>query len=132
MPLSMQFCADNQTIIVTAVGVVNTGEICRMIRLLFADGRLRDGMNAIWDFRTARAPLSAADVMEIAFASKNSSRARGTVKTAIVVAGSNEYGLARLLEAHLDVLPAHISTFRDMNKATRWLSDRSSHDPLDW
>ena len=78
----------------------------------------------LWDL--TEADLSAIDTDEISdFASyaRHLAEARQGGRTAVVVGGSFEFGLARMFETHLEIggLPIEINSYRSLAEAMKWL-----------
>ncbi len=88
-----------------------------------ADPLFDKAMDTLWDFRaTSVTSMNSGDVVQLAHhSSEYTGRRGGYWKTAVLVAGDLNYGLARMFEAYVDSAPNDVMVFRDVESALKWL-----------
>ena len=114
---------ENGVAIMTAMWDVSGTEVCAAVRALYCDPRFKPGMAEIWDLRLARVKATVADIEDIVALGRDGVSRRGAGRTAIVAPSDLEFGLARMLEAAAETLPAKVHVFRSYDDGWRWLLD---------
>jgi len=111
-------------VIITASGPVNGKDIIEALIKMLQDPDFKEGMDALWDFRTVHSGNSeTAEIREIVSFVRANQKKRGiNYRVALVVSRDIDFGLARMFEAYSHELPFDIQIFKDFNDAQKWLN----------
>jgi hypothetical protein len=82
-------------------------------------------MNDLTDLREYVHGATKEDMARIAQHIIGHGEAAAGMRAALVVSTAVSYGMARMLQIHLDDLPLEISVFYDIDEAERWLGSSS-------
>ena len=124
MPITKQVEQSQQLTIFTGTGELSFDEVLNNIRLFYAASPT---LNVLFDLRQASAErISSSQVNQIAELVQKLKRVRKGGRTAIVSARDVTYGVARMLEALINIpnddCAYELRVFRDIKDATRWLT----------
>jgi hypothetical protein len=109
------------SVVRTISRAVGVDEVIASIEATLQHPEYRPGMKNLTDLREYVHGATKEDMARLAeHIIGHSGATRGT-KAALVVSSTVSYGMARMLQTHLDDLPAQIAIFYDIDEAKRWL-----------
>ena len=116
--------AEGGTLLVRASGDITYPEVERVLDEMARALQVRGAVNLLADCRGVRSTISAAELRKAAgelkpFISK------GVRHFALVTDSTFMYGIGRMFGAFLELTGAHLSMFRDVESAQRWLDESS-------
>lgn len=113
---------DRNRVEVRMRGAIDLGRVEQAYRDMLAHPEFRPGMDALWEFVDVEGPaLSADDVRRLVAVQRENVARRGAARVAIVVGRELDYGIVRMYEALVHVVPQTVRPFRDRAAAERWL-----------
>jgi len=119
MPISIDLDSSNGIAIGTGQGLLSLDEVKRGVTTLW-QRMLGPPYVILWDLREARADFLASEVRELAhFVTQNAPV--GETRTAFVVSGDLEFGLARMFEVFRESEGVYTFVSRDREAAIDWL-----------
>ena len=124
MPLTKQIEQPQQLTIITGTGELSYDEVLNTIRSFYAESPT---LNVLCDLRQASAErISSSQVNQIAELIQKLKRVRKGGRTAIVSSRDVTFGVARMLEALINIpnddFAYELRVFRKIKDANRWLS----------
>jgi len=124
VPLTKQIEQPQQLTIITGTGELSYDEVLNTIRSFYAESPT---LNVLCDLRQASAErISSSQVNQIAELIQKLKRVRKGGRTAIVSSRDVTFGVARMLEALINIpnddFAYELRVFRKINDANRWLS----------
>ena len=105
----------------TVRGAVSVDEIIANIEATLQRPDYRPGMKDLTDLREYAHGASREDIARLAQCIVGHNEAVTGMRAALVVSTPVSYGMARMLQTHLDDLPSEIAVFYDIEEAKRWL-----------
>jgi len=124
VPLTKQIEQPQQLTIITGTGELSYDEVLNTIRSFYAESPT---LNVLCDLRQASAErISSSQVNQIAELIQKLKRVRKGGRTAIVSSRDVTFGVARMLEALINIpnddFAYELRVFRKIKDANRWLS----------
>jgi len=124
VPLTKQIEQPQQLTIITGAGELSYDEVLNTIRSFYAESPT---LNVLCDLRQASAGrISSSQVNQIAELIQKLKRVRKGGRTAIVSSRDVTFGVARMLEALINIpnddFAYELRVFRKIKDANRWLS----------
>lgn len=113
-----------EDVLFTTRGEADVDALDGMVEEFLADPRFRDGLKILLDHRACRwIGMSVEDIRRRAELQRAKRGRIGYQQIAFVVATPEEYGMARMLAAHLDGQVAFVArAFRSIDEARAWLA----------
>lgn len=113
-----------EDVLVTTTGEADVDVLDEMVEELLADPRYRDGLKILLDHRACRwIGLSVDDIRRRAELQRAKRSRIGYQHIAFVVGSPEEYGMGRMLAAHLDRQVGFVArAFQSLEEARAWLA----------
>jgi hypothetical protein len=126
MSVEFRIDKDEGLVIGTLKGEVDVDAVLAGLEELVADEDYSPGLNGLTDLREMKWESEQGDLRKLVHFLIEHRKKIGRSRSAVVVSNGRTFGMARMFEVFSTQSSINVRVFRDLDKAKRWLLDKSA------